>query len=214
MKVLVTQSWLTLCDPLDCSLPGSSVHGILQDRILEWAAISFSRKSSWIRDQSWVSCIAGGFFAIWAIREALWIPKLTSNSIWLKWNLLKSHQHLSSSQRSLAQCLVHPSTPEISIFFSPSPRTSPSPSFCWLCFLNIYQICQISSISTAITSSYYHLLPGPLLSANGYPLSFLQPSSLFFIQHSERALKIQTGITPPLSGFKTNLGEQSSLLWL
>ena len=41
--VLVTQSCLTLCDPMDCSLPGSSVHGILQARILEWVAILFSR---------------------------------------------------------------------------------------------------------------------------------------------------------------------------
>ena len=46
MKVLVTQSSPTLYNPMDCSLPGSSVHGILQARILEWVAISFSRGSS------------------------------------------------------------------------------------------------------------------------------------------------------------------------
>ena len=46
MKVLVTQSCPTLCDPMDCSLPGSSVHGILQARILEWVAFLFSRGSS------------------------------------------------------------------------------------------------------------------------------------------------------------------------
>ena len=40
------QSWLTLCDPVDCSLPGFSVHGILQARTLEWVTISFSRGSS------------------------------------------------------------------------------------------------------------------------------------------------------------------------
>ena len=54
------QSCPTLCDPMDCSLPGSSVHGILQARILEWAAISFSRGSSQPRDWtciSYVSCI-------------------------------------------------------------------------------------------------------------------------------------------------------------
>ena len=50
MKVLVAQSCPTLCDPVDCSLPGSSVHGILQERILEWVAIPFSRVSSWPRD--------------------------------------------------------------------------------------------------------------------------------------------------------------------
>ena len=46
VKVLVTQTCLTLCDPMDCSLPGSSVHGIFQARILEWVAIPFSRGSS------------------------------------------------------------------------------------------------------------------------------------------------------------------------
>ena len=49
-----------LCDLLDCSPPGSSVHGISQARILEWVAISFSRGSSWPRDQTCISCIAGG----------------------------------------------------------------------------------------------------------------------------------------------------------
>ena len=51
------------CDPIYCSLPGSSVHGISQVRILEWVAISFSRVSSWPRDPTQVSCIAGRFFA-------------------------------------------------------------------------------------------------------------------------------------------------------
>ena len=50
-----TQSCLTLCDPVDCSPPGSSVHGILQARILEWVAISSSRGSSWPRDWTLVS---------------------------------------------------------------------------------------------------------------------------------------------------------------
>ena len=45
--VLVTQSCLTLCDRMDCSLPGSSVHGILQARILEWVAVSFPRYTSY-----------------------------------------------------------------------------------------------------------------------------------------------------------------------
>ena len=60
----------TLCDPKDCSLPGSSVHGIFQARVLEWVAISFSRGSSWTRDQTQVSCIAGRRFTLWATREA------------------------------------------------------------------------------------------------------------------------------------------------
>ena len=52
------------CDPMDCSPPGSSVHGILQARILEWVAISFSREFSRPRDRIWISCIAGGFFTM------------------------------------------------------------------------------------------------------------------------------------------------------
>ena len=55
---------------MDCSPPGSSVHGILQARILEWVAIFFSRESSWPRDQTQVSCIAGRRFTLWATREA------------------------------------------------------------------------------------------------------------------------------------------------
>ena len=59
---LVIQLCLTLYDPMDCSLPGSSVHGILQARILEWVAISFTRVSSQPRAQTWVSHIVGRFF--------------------------------------------------------------------------------------------------------------------------------------------------------
>ena len=62
---LCVQSCLTLWDPMDCSLPGSSVHGISQARILEWVAISSSRESFWPKHWthiSCVSCIAGGFF--------------------------------------------------------------------------------------------------------------------------------------------------------
>ena len=61
VKVLVTQSCLTLCDPVDCSPLGSSVRGIIQARILEWVAVLSSRRSSRPRDQIWVSCIADGF---------------------------------------------------------------------------------------------------------------------------------------------------------
>jgi len=64
VKVLVTQSCLTLYNPMDCSPPGSSVHGILQARILEWVAIPFSRGSSQPRDRTQVSHTAGRFFTI------------------------------------------------------------------------------------------------------------------------------------------------------
>ena len=58
------------CDPTGCSLPGSSVHGIFQARILECVAMSFSRGSSRHRDQTCISCIVGGFFTAWGTREA------------------------------------------------------------------------------------------------------------------------------------------------
>ena len=64
------QSCPTLCYPMDSRLPGSNFHGIFKARILEWAAISFSRGSSQPRDRTWVSCIAGRLFTIWATREA------------------------------------------------------------------------------------------------------------------------------------------------
>ena len=62
VKVLVAQLCPTLCNPMYCILPGSSVHGIFQARILEWVTIPFSRGSSKPRDWTWVSCIAGTFF--------------------------------------------------------------------------------------------------------------------------------------------------------
>ena len=57
--MLVTQLCLTLCDPMDCTLPGSCVHGILQARILEWIAISFSRGIFLTQGSNLVSLIAG-----------------------------------------------------------------------------------------------------------------------------------------------------------
>ena len=74
---LITQSCPTLCDPMDCSPPGSSVHGLLQARILGWVAIPSSRASSWPRDWTWVSCIGGRFFTIWCN------PILCAS--WLRW---------------------------------------------------------------------------------------------------------------------------------
>ena len=84
LNLLVAQLYLTLCSAVSCSLPGSSVRGISQARILEWIAVSFSRGSSWPRDWIQVSCIAGRFFTIWATAAAakslqscrtLWDPR-------------------------------------------------------------------------------------------------------------------------------------------
>ena len=92
----LAQSCLTLCDNMDCSLPGSSVHGIFQARILEWVSISFSRGTSRPRNWNQVSLILGRRFTIWATREAVWI---TTN-----WKILKQKgipDHLTWLLRNL-----------------------------------------------------------------------------------------------------------------
>ena len=72
---------------MDCSPPGSSVHGILQARILDWGAISFSRESSQPSDWTQVSRIAGRFFTIWATKEAQILYDFT-----YVWNLKKTNE--------------------------------------------------------------------------------------------------------------------------
>ena len=79
---LVAQSYLTLCDPMDCSPPGSSIHGILQTRILEWVVMPSSRWSSRPRDRTQTSLTAGRFFTVWAIREALPPSHVEVNHWW------------------------------------------------------------------------------------------------------------------------------------
>ena len=89
VKVLIP-SHVQLCNPLDCSPPGSSVYGILQARILEWVAIPFSRGSFQHRDQICVSCITGRFFTIWSMKETQYLPKVKTqwkllSRVWLTW---------------------------------------------------------------------------------------------------------------------------------
>ena len=67
--VLVAQSCPNLCDPVDCSLSGSSLLGILQARMLEWVAIPFSKGSSQPKDRTQASHIISRFFTIWATRK-------------------------------------------------------------------------------------------------------------------------------------------------
>ena len=71
--MLVAQSCSTLSDPMNSSSPGFSVHGTLQTRILEWVAILFFGEP---RNWTWVSCLACGFFTVWATREAWWASQL------------------------------------------------------------------------------------------------------------------------------------------
>ena len=66
----IAQLCLTLCNPMDYSLPGSSVHGILQARILEWVAMHCSRESAWLRDWTKSPALAGRFFTTSATWEA------------------------------------------------------------------------------------------------------------------------------------------------
>ena len=80
--VIVAQS-CPLCDAMDCSLPGSFVHGILQARILEWVAVPLSTGSSRPRDWTWVSHPVSRFFTSWATREAF-LGNLSLTSVVLK----------------------------------------------------------------------------------------------------------------------------------
>ena len=108
------QLYLTLCDPLDCSPPGFSVHGMLQTRILEWVAISFSRGSYRPRDRSQVSCTAGRFFTNWATRKAFMCLRVWMNSIRCKkMNVISNRLGLfglprwHSGKESTCQCRRH-----------------------------------------------------------------------------------------------------------
>ena len=83
--MLVAQSCPTLWDHRDCSLPGSSVHGILQARILDWAVIPFSQFSSQLRRWTQVSCIAGRFFIMWTSRKLI-ITQSPSSRKWTPFN--------------------------------------------------------------------------------------------------------------------------------
>ena len=75
VKWSCSQSCPTLCDPIDCSVPGSSVHGIFQATVLEWIAISFSRGSSQPRAWTQVSRIVDRRFTVWATKEVLSLVK-------------------------------------------------------------------------------------------------------------------------------------------
>ena len=76
--LLCAQSCPTLCSPMDCSPPGSSVHGIFQATILAWVAIPFSRGSSWSRDRTRLSCTAGRFFTT----KSLGKPQVHTGNNW------------------------------------------------------------------------------------------------------------------------------------
>ena len=98
----VAQSCPTFCDPMDCSPPGSSVYGIFQARILEWAAISFSRGSSWPRDRTLITCIAGRFFTA----EPQGKPLVPSPNLLLPHNIWTTEPSTNQHQRENTNKIV------------------------------------------------------------------------------------------------------------
>ena len=113
--MLVIQSCLMLCNRMDCSPQGSSVHWILQAKILEWVAILFTRESFWPKDRTWVSFTAGRFFAIWDTREEggkiqtprkMWVQdhSLRNRSWYLALPESLLHSHFSVSAGAAVPC--------------------------------------------------------------------------------------------------------------
>ena len=122
---LVTNSCPTLCDPMDC-LPGLSVHGIFQARILEWVAISFSRGSSWPRDRTQVSSIGSRFFIVFCTLHTLPLPCPSLSPLtWLSWR----HQRRASLAQALppawAPAALMLPTDRLGLFM-PSPHFPPT----------------------------------------------------------------------------------------
>ena len=97
-------SHIRLCDSMDCSPPGFSIHGVFQARVLEWVAISFSRESAPPRDQIQVSCIAGRCFTLWATREAA-----NTRARWMQigiWKVLKRILISKIGETGVCVCVV------------------------------------------------------------------------------------------------------------
>ena len=123
-----------LDDPMECSPPGSSVHGVLQARILECVAISFSRGSSQPRDWTWVSRIAGRRFIVWATRERFQFSSVIQSCLTLCDPMncsmpgLPVHHQLPEFTQTHAH-RVHQCHPAISSFvipFSSCPQSLPT----------------------------------------------------------------------------------------
>ena len=118
LHAMSLQSCLTLCNPVDHSLPGSSVHGILQARILEWVAIPSSRESSWPRDWTCVSCVSysGRWFYTTSTSWEAQFPKCF---------LLKKKSTMNSKQKEKE---------EICWFNNHYPSFPPFLRYCFICW--------------------------------------------------------------------------------
>ena len=113
---VVAQSCPTLCGPMDCCPPRSSVRGILQARILEWVAIPFSRGSSWPRDWTLVSCIAGRFLPSEPSGKPTFYLKCKSDVILLSFSFYHPHSRTQATYYYI--CAVAPPLP-FQAHFSP-----------------------------------------------------------------------------------------------
>ena len=116
---LVTESWLTLCDPMHCRLPGSSVLRISQARLLEWVAISFSRGSSLPRDGTHFSCVVRQILYHWVTGRAL---EASTRSIIMKYSsflwriFMRDPQQCWNHAPILILCPWLPSPPSLYMF--------------------------------------------------------------------------------------------------
>ena len=138
VKVLVTQSCQILCDPTDCSPPGSSIHGVLQARILEWVSIPFCRGSFQPRDWTRIACIAGRLYTIWATREA---PRRGHICSFLSWWWTRTHSH----------CTCHSFSPII-----------PTHLLISTCFLHLMCV-HFMRLSSVYQSGTFHIFSHTLL---------------------------------------------------
>ena len=156
LKVKVTSlSWCpTLCDPVDCSPPGSSVHGIFQARVLEWVAISFSKGSSQCRDWNWVSCIAGRCFTLWPCLHVLigWVGRIFSQLIHLSNYHDVCFKYLTILFSYSVQSLIC-----VWLFATPWPKAHQTD----LSITNSWSLLKVMSIKSVMPSN--HLILCPLL---------------------------------------------------
>ena len=144
---LFSHVWL-FCDTMDCSLPGSSVHGISQAKILDWVSISFSRGSSQPRDQTHVSCITGGFFiteplgSLFSGNEVCKIPSSDDQIVvWLHNNLFMFCCHTQSLKGSAGDGILEVRVPSVSLWFSTPRKMQP------ILFTKIFNITSLHVLS-------------------------------------------------------------------
>ena len=159
----VTQSCPILWGPVDCSLPSSSVHGIFQATVLEWVAISFSRGSSWPRVRTWVSCIVGRCFTVWATGE---VPTPSTYHLFIAAKCLHSNQDilfnlsvLSPDLKNIFPCVWTLSQTRTDINFQLHRKARSSLKYCFsqYCFMSLFHMINIFSLYVYLWP-YTHVL--------------------------------------------------------